>query len=53
MSSQRKPITKTVDTQPAAGRKPRALREGATGSAAGRSAAGDAQLDVEKEAARP
>jgi hypothetical protein len=53
MSSQRKPITKTVDTQPAAGRKPRAARDGATGSAAGRSAAGDAQLDVEKEAARP
>jgi hypothetical protein len=53
MSSQRKSITKTVDTQPPeAGRKPRAVREGATGSG-GSSSAGEAQLDLEKETARP
>jgi hypothetical protein len=51
MSSQRKSVTKTVDTQgpPGAGRSPRGAREGAAGSAA----PGEAQLDLEKEPERP
>lgn len=55
MSSQRKPVTQTVDTQGQSGAapKPRAVRERPAGSAASRTAAGEAQLDLEKEAARP
>lgn len=55
MSSQRKSVTKSLDTQGphGAARKPRAAREGAAGSAASRTVAGEAHLDQEKEAARP
>jgi hypothetical protein len=54
MSSQRKSVTKTVDKQgaPGAAHKRRAARERAAASA-GSSTAGDAQVDVEKETARP
>ena len=53
MSSQRKSVTKAVDMQgPAGAARPRAVRERAVGSAAGHTDAGEAQPDLEKEAAR-
>ncbi|MBK6009465.1 hypothetical protein JJB11_25485 [Ramlibacter ginsenosidimutans] len=53
MSSQRKSVTRTVDKQgPAGAARSRAVPERAAGSAASGTAAGEAQLDLEKEAAR-